>query len=431
MTKSTHSILNSMPWHHALPMVCLLLFSLSLSLSKSAVNVLMTLTYLTSLVLIVRYQEYRRSVVMNINQPMVLPLLVYLAVAVIGIIHTEVIADGFGIANKVASLFLVYFMTSIVIDTIHDRDDRAKLTDKLILIFIAGVLALDVIGLLTYFGVFGQRKFTLPVYPMHVHHIWFANINAVGIYAALSFILFRSSPRELKRRTLLIVFIILALISILLSISRTSWFGMIATGIVLAYLYTDKKRIFSITIAVGVSSCLLAYYFIPFIYDRINIIYTDIIVYSTTGGDTYSSLGDRFLMWKSAIKMFLTNPIFGVGTGDYVTSIKSYVSAGLLPTRMLEYNQPHNMYLFSLATNGILGLGALLFIFYRIFVFTRPFTDIPPGQQQLFFLATAVAIHYLVAGMTDSLFNIFILRFSFAFIMGICIRIGTSPTPET
>jgi O-antigen ligase len=322
-------------------------------------------------------------------------------------------------------------MTSIVIDTVHDNDERAKLTDNLILIFIAGVLVLDVIGLLTYFGVFGQRKFTLPVYPMHVHHIWFANINAVGLYAALSFILFRSSPQEPRKRTLFIVFIVLALISILLSISRTSWFGMIATGIVLAYLYTDKKRIFSLAMAVGVSSCLLTYYFIPFIHDRINTIYTDIIVYSATGGDTYSSLGDRFLMWKAAFKMFLTNPIFGIGTGNYVTSIRSYVSAGLLPTRMLEYNQPHNMYLFSLATNGIFGLGALLFIFYNIFAFTRSFKDISPEQKQLFFLATAVAVHYLVAGMTDSLFNIFILRFSFAFVMGICIRIGTSPAPET
>jgi len=292
-------------------------------------------------------------------------------------------------------------------------------------IFIAGVLILDVIGLLTYLGIFADRKFSLPVYPMHVHHIWFANLNAVGIYAAASFLLFRTFPQENKRKTLFIVFIVLAILSILLSISRTSWFGMIATGIFLAYLYTDKKRIFFFTIVGGVSGCLLAYFFIPFIHDRINTIYTDIVVYSTTGGDAYSSLGDRFLMWKSAIKMFSTNPLFGIGTGDYVASIQAYVSAGQLPTRMLVYNQPHNMYLFALATNGILGLGALLFIFYRIFTLTRSFRDIPPGQQQLFFLATAVAIHYLVAGLTDSLFNIFILRLGFAFVMGICIRTGS------
>jgi O-antigen ligase len=417
--------------HHKILVVFLAMFSLSLALSKTAVNVVMTLTYLTSLVLIVRYQEYRRSILSNINQPLVIPLLAYLAVAVIGIIYTEKLADGLGIANKVAVLFLVYFMTSVVIDTVHGTDEQAKLTDNLILIFIAGILVLDVIGLLTYLGVFADRKFSLPVYPLHVHHIWFANLNAVGIYAAASFLLFRTFPQEPRKKTLLIVFIVLAFLSILLSISRTSWFGMIATGIVLTYLYTDKKRIFFFTIAVGVSGCLLAYFFIPFVYDRINTIYTDIVVYSATGGDAYSSLGDRFLMWKAAIKMFLTNPVFGTGTGDYVVSIKSYVSAGLLPTRMLEYNQPHNMYLFSLATNGILGLGALLFIFFRIFVVTRPFRGIAPGQKQLFFLATAVAVHYLVAGMTDSLFNIFILRFSFAFIIGICVRRGSVRPAES
>jgi O-antigen ligase len=400
-------------------------FTVSLALSKTAANVLMTLIYLAGLILIARYQEDRRSILSSINQPLVIPMLAYLAVAVIGIIYTEKLAAGLGIANKIAGLFLVYFMTSVVIDAVRGTDERAKLTDKLILIFITGILVLDVIGLLTYLGIFADRKFSLPVYPMHVHHIWFANLNAVGIYAAVSFLIFRTVPQESKKKTLFIVFIVLALLSILLSISRTSWFGMIATGIVLTYLYANKKRIFFFTIAGGVSGCLLAYFFIPFVHDRINTIYTDIVVYSATGGDAYSSLGDRFLMWKAAIKMFSTNPLFGIGTGDYVATIRSYVSAGLLPTRMLDYNQPHNMYLFSLATNGILGLGALLFIFFRIFVVTRPFTGITPGQRQLFFLATAVAIHYLVAGMTDSLFNIFILRFSFAFIMGICIRAGS------
>jgi len=195
-------------------------------------------------------------------------------------------------------------MTSVVIDAVHGTEERAKLTDNLLLIFIAGILVLDVIGLLTYLGIVADRKFSLPVYPMHVHHIWSANLNAVGIYAATSFLLFRTFPQDPKRKALLIVFIVLALLSILLSISRTSWFGMIATGIVLTYLYTDKKRIFFLTVAGGVSVCLLAYSFIPFVHDRINTIYTDIVVYSATGGDAYSSLGDRFVMWKAAMKMF-------------------------------------------------------------------------------------------------------------------------------
>jgi len=102
--------------------------------------------------------------------------------------------------------------------------------------------------------------------------------------------------------------------------------------------------------------------------------------------------------------------------------MREYVAAGAVPERILGYNQPHNMYLFALATNGLLGLAALLFLFSRVLFLSLPFRDIQPGQMQFRFLAAAVAVHYLVAGMTDSLFNIFLLRYTFAFLMGVCVR---------
>jgi len=409
--------------HHNILIIFLSVFSLSLALSKTAANVMMTLVYLAALVLIARYQEYRRSILSSINQPLVIPLLAYLAVAVIGIIYTEKLADGLGIANKVAGLFLVYFMTSVVIDTVHDRDERAKLIDKLIMIFIAGVLVLDVLGLMTYLGILADRKFSLPVYPGHVHHIWFANINAVGVYAAVSYFLFGPERNSSGRKALLKLFLPLAVFSVLFSISRTAWLGLIVSGLVLTYLYSGKKRAFFLTLGAVAAGCLLSYQFIPIVHDRVNIGITDILQYAE--GERETSMGWRFLMWKGAFSMFLSSPVFGIGTGDYVVTMHRYIATGAYPESLLQFNQPHNMYLFSLATNGLVGLGALLFIFYRILALTRTFKDISPVQQQLYFLATAVAVHYLVAGMTDSLFNIFILRLSFAFIMGICIRTGS------
>jgi O-antigen ligase len=409
--------------HHKLLIMFLFVFSVSLALSKTAANVLMTLIYLAGLILIVRYQEDRRSILSSIKQPLVIPLLAYLAVSVIGIIYTEKLADGLGIANKVAGLFLVYFMTSVVIDAVRGTDERAKLTDKLLLIFIAGVLVLDVIGFLTYLGIFADRKFSLPVSPMHVHHIWFANINAVGLYAAISFFLPGHGSHRSGKNALFAAFLPLSALSILFSTSRTAWLGLIVTGLVLTYLYSGKKRIFFLVLGSFAVLCVLSYLFLPIVQDRVNIGIADIAQYA--GGNKETSMGWRFLMWKAALSMFLSNPVFGIGTGDYVVTMHRYIESGAYPSSLLQFNQPHNMYLFALATNGLLGLGALLFIFFRIFVVTRPFREIPHGQKQLFFFATAVAIHYLVAGMTDSLFNIFILRLSFAFVMGICIRTGS------
>ena len=75
--------------HHKSLIVFLAIFSLSLSLSKTAANVTMTLIYVVSLVLIARYHEYRKNILSNIKQPLVIPLLAYLAVNVIGITYTE------------------------------------------------------------------------------------------------------------------------------------------------------------------------------------------------------------------------------------------------------------------------------------------------------------------------------------------------------
>ncbi len=402
--------------------VILLLFALSLPLSKSAVTVLVGIAALYLLSLVIAKGAYRAELKHLLVQPLLVPVLLPVGVALGGLFLTTHLSDGLGIVNKLATLPLAYLVTSVLTDATDSGPGGYRTAETALLVFIAGIFLLDSVAVLTYLGVIGQRKFTLPMYPMNVHHIWFANLNAVGIYAASSFLFFRTAPQEPRKNTLLPVFIVLAIVSILFSIARTAWFAMFATGVVLTYLYVDRKRIFLLALAVLISGCFLAYSSIPFVHDRVNAIYSDIVTYNATGGDAYSSLGDRFLMWKAAIKMFSTNPVLGVGTGEYVETIKAYVSAGLLPSRMLGYNQPHNMYLFSLASNGVLGLGALLFMFYRVFAVTRSFRRVPPREKQLFFIAIAVAIHYLFAGMTDSLFNIFILRYAFAFIMGLCVR---------
>ncbi len=400
--------------------VLLLLFAFWLPISKSAATVLLTIGCLTIAVLTGMNSSFRQAVKKRMNQPLLVPLLLLIAVALFGLLFTENLSDGLGVINKLASMPLVYLLIALLVETADDRPHPSRTQDTALLAFIAGIGVLDIIGLMTYLGIVGDRGFSLPVYPMHVHHIWFSNLNAVGVYAALSFFLFGRERLSSTKKALLAGFISLAILCILLSISRTAWFGMVATGIVLSWLLAERKRVFSIILAAVAVGSLLAYRFNPIIHGRVTSIFTDISLYAA--GQTSSSLGDRFVMWGAAMKMFLSNPLIGVGTGDYVATMREYVAAGAVPERILEYNQPHNMYLFSLATNGLLGLAALLFLFTRIFTFTHPLRNAPEERKQAFFLATAVGVHYLVAGVTDSLFNIFLLRYTFAFIMGICVR---------
>ena len=83
-----------------------------------------------------------------------------------------------------------------------------------------------------------------------------------------------------------------------------------------------------------------------------------------------------------------------------------------------------------MATNGIVGLTALLFIFYRSLRSAVPMMRADGGGKLFAFLALATAVHFMIAGFMDSFFNIQVLRFSFAFIMGVCIRSAVNCAPR-
>jgi O-antigen ligase len=219
----------------------------------------------------------------------------------------------------------------------------------------------------------------------------------------------------------------LAILCVLLSTSLTAWFGILLTSMIMAFLLSKSRKIFFLSAGIAAVICVAAYLIIPFVHERIHMIGSDISSYSA-GESLTSSLGARFLMWKAAFLMFLSNPLIGVGTGDYVPTMAAYVNSGQFPSFLLDFNQPHNMYLFALATNGLPGLLALLYVFYRILKFALPVIKTEEGKEggekeRLFaFLAAATAIHFLISGFTDSFFSIQILRYSFAFVMGVCVR---------
>ncbi len=407
----------------------LTLFSLSLALSKSATNIFMALLYVFVLFLMTRYREFRGLVVRTARQPLLLPLAIYLSIALLGLFFTSSLSDGIGIANKIAGLLLVYVLVSVLLDANEKPETRHQNAEQLLLAFVAGIFALDVIGVLTYLGVVGHRKFFLPLSALNVYHIWFANLNAIGMYTAAAFLIFSARGKDLRIRAFLFSFLPLGIFSILFSLSRTAWLGMFATGIVLAVFYIKKKKILFITLFVILGSVVLLYLFSGIVHERLNLIASDISLFSA--GLARTNIGERFLMWKAAFRMFLTNPIFGVGTGDYVATMNRYMSSGELPEYLSQFNQPHNMYLFALATNGLLGLSALLFVFYGCLRFALPLLR-STGREKLFaFLATATAIHFMTAGLTDSFFNIQILRYTFAFVMGVCVRTSVNSNPAS
>ena len=398
----------------------LLLFGLSLPLSKSAGNVLLFLIYPATLALIWYDRDFRASLIQSVRQPLIAPLLLFYCLALLGVLYTENYTDGFHIANKFSSLPAIYFMVAILLQANRDEEARELFAEYLLFSLLIGLFVLNAIAAMTYLGAIGHKKYMLPLAPLNVHHIWFSNLNAIGLYVSASFLLF--SPRGRKRwiQICLIAGMAIGLLCILLSISRTAWFGTLFTALIMTYVVMKKKKIYFAVLAAAAAGSVLLYLFNPIVHGRIDQIVSDITRFFA--GDSETSLGQRFIMWEATIRMFLSNPLFGVGTGDYNAVIAQYVAAGQLPDFVLEFNQPHNMYLFTLATNGLLGLGALLYLFYRGLRFALP-RAAAEGRDRFFaFVALATIVHFMIAGLTDSFFNIQMLRYTFAFVMGVTVR---------
>ena len=136
-------------------------------------------------------------------------------------------------------------------------------------------------GLLTYCGFIGNARYVLPVHPLKMHHVWFGNLNAIGVYTAASLLLFPHSGRRFPISALLWSLIVLAAISILLSTSRTAWFGVIFTSLVLFFFLIRNKKILVVAGISVIAACIAAYSFTDVIHQRISLIFSDISLFSS------------------------------------------------------------------------------------------------------------------------------------------------------
>jgi len=398
----------------------LFLFSFSLPLSKSVSTVALLLVVLGTVFCVIKYPDFRTTIFKHLRQPVLLPAFLIVLTAVAGLVFTENLSTGLTLIHKLSDLLLIYVTVAVLLQSAENEDEDYRISEKLLISFILGMAVLDAIGIMTFLGIIGTKQYTLPLAPIKVHHIWFANMNAMAMYIAGALMFY--SPQGMVRRTRLLLgsFILLGIVCIVLSTSRTAWLGMVVTSTALAFILIKRKRVLFATLASLIGVSMLLYVFNPIIHERVSLAINEVRQFSSESVGT--SIGDRFLMWKAAFSMFLSNPLVGAGTGDYMRMLRSYVAAGDYPSHLLEYNQPHSMYLYALATNGLLGFAALVFYFIRILRVANGLFVTRLRLSLFGITALAVTIHFMIAGLTDSLLSIQILRYSFIFIIAVCVR---------
>lgn len=133
------------------------------------------------------------------------------------------------------------------------------------------------------------------------------------------------------------------------------------------YIYNKEKmtnRFFKIFFAVALLSCLviLASPYIPVLNDFLD-------RFDSLEDD--STMGSRYVFWIYALKMFLSNPVFGNGWLSFRYQYRLNLYDTSVRAARYEYLNAHNVYVQLLAEVGIVG-----FIFFIIIGFTILFSSI-------------------------------------------------------
>ena len=198
-----------------------------------------------------------------------------------------------------------------------------------------------------------------------------------------------------------------------LSQSRGGW---IAIPIVVAVFFWFINSIFSFKLKVTLAALLLAALSVAYVVPQTGIRYqiertiNSLQQYAgseITSSKRETSVGTRLEMWQASWKMFLDNPILGVGWGNYLNEAKLQVEQGLRNQSAATYDHPHSQYFTALASGGILGVVVTLMLFLvpAWLFFTYINQKNSEEKEQLALAGLLLIVCYMVFGLSEPLLD--------------------------
>lgn len=235
--------------------------------------------------------------------------------------------------------------------------------NKIMLIFVASIVSFLTIFLLINWINIGSPNIKFQSY--------FRNPNGLGaILFCFNFFLVQAITHTKKIWQLF--FIVILSINIVLMYFTTSRTVLLASGVILIswLIYLYKKKLFKYLFQITVCFNLVFITLYIYLYDTAIGKQINILSHKLFHKNFYSG---RESIWKEVIKFTLNSPIFGNGYGFKSSNI---TSSGLMP---------HNVYLEVFLDSGVIGLIALLFIFYALWKLLIKNINIPAVQISAFF----------------------------------------------
>lgn len=234
-------------------------------------------------------------------------------------------------------------------------------------------------------------------------------INAFGdislLLGVLSVALFQPQWSKDKRWWLLVILaLVFGVFGSLASGAKGGWISLPVLAWVLVDLSakpTIKKRVTVVTMLVIVA--FMVWYVSPFIQSRTSMVVPAIMTYFQTGIVFDGSAGIRLALWHGSWLIFVDNPLFGVGIGNFHEHLMGLIEAGRLDPRTGAIHHPHSQFFYSLSALGLWGPVAV-FSIYAAFIWHF---KLHLGQNKaLSVTGIAICLAYIDFGLVEMVWDI-------------------------
>ncbi|MEM7292477.1 MAG: O-antigen ligase family protein [Pseudomonadota bacterium] len=194
-----------------------------------------------------------------------------------------------------------------------------------------------------------------------------------------------------------------------LSASRGSWVALLVVLLCFAFIHRHyfKRRQLLVGGVFAIIAILLAWNHLQILSDRMSSAFVSLSHYSDAPIDDPvrgESANRRLEMWQASWKIFVDSPFLGAGLGNFRQLAQEQVEQGLRHPYTALHENPHNQFISTLVSGGLIGLGTLcavmllpLLIFYR--TLSHPDTEL----ASLSVGGTVFVLAFATGMLTDSL----------------------------
>jgi O-antigen ligase len=331
------------------------LFAFTVLFSVTAVQISLFLAIIFLLVQRRREQPLSDTLPSLARHPLFIPWLVYLGVCLLTAVTAYYPAKGFSQLN---SDFLKYVCLSALLLAV-----RQKHLPRLAAIYTGAAALSAVFGIAEVVSSAFNGSGSLDRAGVFMNAVRYGEAMTIAFLLAMSRLLLLSEDSSTKNRLLYMLAAGLTFTVIILSQTRGAYLGT-AAGLLAIFIFAPaarKRLVFAVAVLLAAGALLAAAN--PVIKNRITTM-IQVNRHDFSGNSASTGINVRLELWKLGYKMFRTHPVVGVGP-DNVRRVFKKFHPEPFPEEGI-YGTLNNLYVHQAAERGLLGLGALLFLFLAL-----------------------------------------------------------------